>query len=229
MKIGFTGIELPEGSTKYQDDIITALTEKDTPKKVSPFYVTFIRDEFSLVDAIVIPKEHISDILIPDIEKFENRCGRSEDETEKQLLQRCIALMEKETPLYDMKFTEEELKILRVLETLSLKPILQLEKELDTNSLITAVLEKSGTTFFYTSGKNEVHAWHIKKGLDIVSCAGKIHKDLARGFIRADIVSVEDYISCHNMNEAKQKGLVRTVDKNYIIQEREIVDIRFSV
>ena len=73
MKIGFSGLELPEGSVKYTDENIVVLTEKEDPKKVTPFYAEFVRDEFIKADAIAVSKENISEILIADIEKLENR------------------------------------------------------------------------------------------------------------------------------------------------------------
>ena len=62
MKIGFTGMDLSEGKIRYRDENLIALEAKDKPKKVSPFYVEFIRDEFVQSDAIVLPKSEILDL-----------------------------------------------------------------------------------------------------------------------------------------------------------------------
>ena len=83
--------------------------------------------------------------------------------------------------------------------------------------------------FFYTAGKKEVHAWPVPEGADIVSCAGKIHSDLARGFIKADIVSYQDLIGVHNLQEARSKGLVKLVDRDYAIRPGDVVEIRFNI
>ena len=72
-------------------------------------------------------------------------------------------------------------------------------------------------------------AWPVADGADIVSCAGKIHSDLARGFIKADIVSYQDLISVYNMQEARAKGLVKLVDRDYAICPGDIVEIRFNI
>ena len=90
-------------------------------------------------------------------------------------------------------------------------------------------LEKADNMFFYTSGPKESHAWLVKKNSDIVTCAGKIHSDLARGFIRGDVVQFDDYLSCHNFNECKSKGFAKVVEKDYIVQPGEIIEIRFNV
>ena len=83
--------------------------------------------------------------------------------------------------------------------------------------------------FFYTSGASESHAWLVPKGSDIVFCASRIHSDLARGFIKGDVVSYDDYMSCHNFNDCKSKGVARMVDRDYIVQPNEIIEIRFNV
>ena len=69
MKIGFTGLDIPEGKSKYQDKILTALANKDKPKKISPFFVEFLKNEYLNIDAIAVHKEYLLDILILDMEK----------------------------------------------------------------------------------------------------------------------------------------------------------------
>ena len=59
MKIGFKGLDLPEGKIKYQDQILSALADKDKPKKVSPFFVEFLKEEYVDSDAIVIHKDNL--------------------------------------------------------------------------------------------------------------------------------------------------------------------------
>jgi len=74
-----------------------------------------------------------------------------------------------------------------------------------------------------------VHAWPVKENSDIVTCAGKIHSDLARGFIKAEIVSYEDLIRVYNWQEARTKGLVKLVDRDYTIRAGDVIEIRFNV
>ena len=103
---------------------------------------------------------------------------------------------------------------------MSLKPTLVAAEAPELNDAITQVLKKSGIIFFYTADKKEVHAWPVQQDSDIVTCAGKIHSDLARGFIKADIVSYHDFMQVYNMAEARTKGLVKLVDRDYTIQRR---------
>lgn len=64
---------------------------------------------------------------------------------------------------------------------------------------------------------------------DFVSCAARIHSDLARGFIKGDVVNFEAYMGCHSFNECKEKGLARIVNRDYVVQPGEIIEIRFNV
>jgi ribosome-binding ATPase len=229
MKIGFIGIELEEGKVKYQDEKLTALAQKDKTKKITPFFAEFIKDEITQTDVIVITKDNILDLLINDMEKIETRIKNLEEGAEKQLMQKCLEQLEQEKPLCNVDFTEAEHKILITLSSPSYKPVVLLNGDENANTIITLALEKSNQMFFYTSGVLESHAWIVDKGSDIVTCAGKIHTDLARGFIKGDIVSYEDYMNHHNFNDCKSKGVAKLVDRDYIVQPNELLEIRFNV
>ena len=86
-----------------------------------------------------------------------------------------------------------------------------------------------GLMSFLTAGEPEVRAWTIKKGTKAPEAAGKIHTDIQRGFIKAEIVSYDDLIKEGSMIAAKEKGLVRSEGKEYIMQEGDIVLFKFNV
>ena len=229
MIISYTGIELPEGKIKYDDPILNALAEKDSPKKVSPMFFEFLKEDFSHSFAIVIPKSNILDLLILDMEKIETRLSRSASDTEITILNKCMINLEKEIPLCDVEFDESEKYLLKELAPFSLKPIAVIKENEDVNTIIQLAIEKANHMFFYTSGPKESHAWFVPKGTEIISCAGKIHSDLERGFIKGDVVSYEEYINHHNFNECKTTGVSQTVEKDYIVKPNEIIEIRFNV
>ncbi len=229
MKIGFTGIDLPEGKTKYKDETLISLEAKDKAKKVSPFFVEFIKDEFVQSDAIVVPKSNILDLLILDMDKIETRLSKLEEGDEKSLMIKCMELLEQEKPLCDVEFNDEEMEMMAAIAPISFKPIVQIEGSEDLNTIIELALDKANCMFFYTSGPKESHAWLVNKGSEIIACAEKIHSDLARGFIKGDVVSFEDYMKCHNFNDCKSKGVAKLVDRDYIVQPNEIIEIRFNV
>lgn len=95
------------------------------------------------------------------------------------------------------------------------------------------VIKKSydllGLMSFLTAGEPEVRAWTIKKGTKAPQAAGKIHSDIERGFIKADVVSYSDLMGAGSMVAAKEKGLVRSEGKEYIMQDGDIVLFKFNV
>jgi ribosome-binding ATPase YchF (GTP1/OBG family) len=90
-------------------------------------------------------------------------------------------------------------------------------------------MKKASMMFFYTVGKQEVRVWLVEKETDAATCAGKIHSDLARGFIKAEIVSYEDIMKVHSMQDARSKELTKLVDHDYVIPANSILEIRFNV
>jgi ribosome-binding ATPase len=82
---------------------------------------------------------------------------------------------------------------------------------------------------FFTVGSDECRAWPIRRGSNSVTAAGAIHTDLARGFIRAQVVSYKDFIEAGTMNAAKRAGKVRLEGKNYIVQDGDLLDIRYNI
>ena len=86
-----------------------------------------------------------------------------------------------------------------------------------------------GLISFLTAGKQEVRAWTIKKGTKAPQAAGKIHTDFERGFIRAEVVAYDDLMECGSMVAAKEKGLVRSEGKEYVMKDGDIVLFRFNV
>lgn len=86
-----------------------------------------------------------------------------------------------------------------------------------------------GLMSFLTAGPEETRAWTIKIGTSAVNAAGKIHSDIQRGFIRAEIVNYDDLISLGSMVTAREKGLVRLEGKEYIMQDGDVVYFRFNV
>ena len=86
-----------------------------------------------------------------------------------------------------------------------------------------------GLMSFLTAGEPEVRAWTIKKGTKAPEAAGKIHSDIQRGFIKAEVVSYDDLIKEGSMVAAKERGLVRSEGKEYVMQDGDIVLFKFNV
>ena len=95
--------------------------------------------------------------------------------------------------------------------------------------LITASYELLGLISFLTAGEDECRAWTIKKGTKAPQAAGKIHTDFEKGFIRAEIVPFETLAELGSMNACKEKGLVRSEGKDYVMKDGDITLFRFNV
>ena len=311
------GIYRPKKTThatvEYVDYISLTKGDMEQNRKVSDL----IKDADAVVhvirgfedESIVHPLESVDprrdaetielEMIFGDLELVEKRLERMEqglkrgkkpDETEKKLLIKCKEILEKETPLRDVEFSEEEQKAMKHLQFMSTKPevvVLNVgENDLNTdkakelqdevenyfkskykksfsilalcgkiemeiaqlppdeaklfldelkieepasNKLIQACYKILGLISFLTSGTDEVRAWTIKKGTDALRAAGKIHSDIERGFIRAEVVSFDDFIAHGNMAAVKEKGLLRLEGKTYEVKDGDIINFRFNV
>ncbi|MCI9286773.1 MAG: redox-regulated ATPase YchF [Clostridia bacterium] len=123
---------------------------------------------------------------------------------------------------------EEELASLEDEDKKEMLEALGLE-ESGLDKVIKASYDLLGLMSFLTAGEPEVRAWTIKKGTKAPQAAGKIHSDIERGFIRAEVVSYDDLMREGSMNAVKEKGLLRSEGKEYIMQDGDIVLFRFNV
>lgn len=123
---------------------------------------------------------------------------------------------------------EEELASLEDEDKKEMLEALGLE-ESGLDKVIKASYDLLGLMSFLTAGEPEVRAWTIKKGTKAPQAAGKIHSDIERGFIRAEVVYYDDLMREGSMNAVKEKGLLRSEGKEYIMQDGDIVLFRFNV
>ena len=89
--------------------------------------------------------------------------------------------------------------------------------------------ELLGLISFFTIASGEVKAWSIQSGTEAVKAAGKIHSDMERGFIRAEVISYIDLVKCGSLPEARKKGLLRLEGKNYVVQDGDVITFLFNV
>jgi len=86
-----------------------------------------------------------------------------------------------------------------------------------------------GLMSFLTVGEDEVRAWTVHRGATAVEAAGVIHSDLARGFIRAEVIRYEDMLACGTLAEARRRGKLRLEGRDYVVQDGDILSIRFNL
>jgi hypothetical protein len=95
--------------------------------------------------------------------------------------------------------------------------------------LIVEVYDLLGLMTYLTAGEKEVRAWTIERGTKAPAAAGKIHSDIERGFIRAEIVDYADYVSYKTMDALRSAGKIRSEGKEYVMREGDVVEFRFNV
>ncbi len=176
-----------------------------------------LKDLFLLTTKPIIYIANVKEEQLTNIDNDEN--VKKVKELAKQEHTKCIPLCAKiEEELTSLEEADKQ----EMLEALGLK-----ESGLDT--VIRESYDLLGLMSFLTAGEPEVRAWTIKKGTKAPQAAGKIHSDIQRGFIKAEIVSYDDLMREGSMVTAKEKGLVRSEGKEYIMKDGDIVLFRFNV
>lgn len=123
---------------------------------------------------------------------------------------------------------EEELSDMDPAEKAEFLSELGIEKS-GLDQLVVECYDLLGLMSFLTAGPKEVRAWTIEKGTKAPQAAGKIHSDFERGFIRAEVVNFDDLMQCGGITGAKEKGLVRSEGKDYVMKDGDVVLFRFNV
>ncbi len=233
MKIFNFGLELEPKKYSYESREFEKLVDKFSPKKKNPYTVEFLNSGLEKADAVVIDKNKLLDFILIDLEKIEQRQKKTESKEEKEILEETQKCLEQEKVLSNCNIEKEKFSFLKNLQLVSLKPVV-IKENFEASgqrisNLIEAVVEAAGKNLFFTASEKEVKAWDLNKGKTILEAAGKIHSDLMRGFIRAEVVNCKHLDQFYNMAEAKNKGLVQVVGKDYIVEGGDIIYIKFSV
>jgi len=260
----------------------------------------FENDDIVHVEGSVDPIRDVEtinlELIFSDMEILERRLDRTKKlykgdkslESEIQLLEKVLSVLNDGLSARTIAFTEAELEIMREIPLLSMKPIIyvaniseeDLQRPLEENGAymklkayaerehseiipicasieaelaelspeerevflsdlgiekrgLNILIEKSysllGLISYLTAGPTESRAWTIKKGTRAPQAAGKIHSDFERGFIRAEVIAFDDLKAVGNMASAREKGLVRSEGKDYVVKDGDVVLFRFNV
>ncbi len=210
---------------KYQAELdllekVKAKLEESIPVRAMEFNEDeelIIKDMFLLTAKPIIYIANISEEQIENPDEVDNvkKLKEYAQKEHAEVIPLCVKIEEELSGLDENDKKE-------MLEALGLN-----ESGLD--KLIKKSYDLLGLMSFLTAGEPEVRAWTIKKGTKAPQAAGKIHSDIERGFIRAEIVSYDDLIKEGNMVSAKEKGLVRSEGKDYIMQDGDVVLFKFNV
>lgn len=176
-----------------------------------------VKDMFLLTTKPILYVANVSEEQLEDAENDElvKQVKEYAEKEKAEVIPLCVKIEEELSGLEDEDKKE-------MLEALGLE-----ESGLD--KVIKKSYDLLGLMSFLTAGEPEVRAWTIKKGTKAPQAAGKIHSDIERGFIKAEVVSYGDLIREGSMVSAKEKGLVRSEGKEYIMQDGDIVLFKFNV
>ena len=176
-----------------------------------------VKDMFLLTTKPILYVANVSEEQLEDAENDElvKQVKEYAEKEKAEVIPLCVKIEEELSGLEDEDKKE-------MLEALGLE-----ESGLD--KVIKKSYDLLGLMSFLTAGEPEVRAWTIKKGTKAPQAAGKIHSDIERGFIKAEVVSYDDLMREGSMVAAKEKGLVRSEGKEYIMQDGDIVLFKFNV
>src|SRR5437762_9092260 len=177
--------------------------------------------EMVTADAILTPRSALSDLLMKDLEAVETRLGRDPGEAEKAVLQKLADALMSEKALSAVALSADELKAISAHNFFSSKPVVVAEEaELAApEALLVRAFKEAGYISFLTVGGKENRAWPIRKGANAWEAAGVIHSDIQKGFIRAEIISFDDFVQAGGETQAKRAGKQRLETKNYVVQD----------
>ncbi len=233
MKASVTGIpDFPFGKKPLVDERVKALQGLYKSQKATLVQVEYVPDkDIKTADAIVCLKERRLDLVIMDMEILEARLQKPLGEVEAALLRRAQASLEKEEFLKAAAWDEEEKKILVNINLVTLKPaVLIAPQEIeDVPALTRRVFDAAGRIVFLTAGPKEARAWELRCGSSALVAAGAVHSDIARGFIRAEVMAFAELAKIGNVHQAKASGCLRQEGKEYAVQDGDVIEFKFSV
>ena len=215
--------KLLKGDKSYQAEIDLLEKVKETLEQGRPARILelsdeekeIIKDSFLLTMKPILYVTNVSENEISEDNEYVKKVREYAKNENAKVIKLCVKIEEELSGLEDDDKKE-------MLEALGMN-----ESGLD--KVIKESYDLLGLMSFLTAGKPEVRAWTIKKGTKAPQAAGKIHSDIERGFIRAEIVSYDDLMREGSMTAAKEKGLVRSEGKEYIMQDGDVVLFRFNV
>lgn len=217
MKIALFGIsEIKLGKHNLKDprlDQADKLVEAD--KKTYAQVDVIGEDEMVDADAILALTDNKADLILRDLEFVETRLGRDPQPAERAALEKIQGLLEREEFLSGPGLGPEDRQAVAAHNFVTSKPVSVATREelQDPDSLLLRAFRESGYICFFTIGGKENRAWPIRKGITAWEAAGTIHTDLQKGFIRAEIISFDDFIAAGGETQAKRAGKQRLETK----------------
>lgn len=233
MKICVFGFEgVPFGKQSIKDSQLDLI--ENSFKSSSKTYASVeLTDESKLseADVILVSEDKHLDLILKDLELVSLRLSHTENEPEKKVLTQLNVALEKEKFLSQVVLSEEDKKLITHYCLLTLKPIFIITQEelKDLSGLIKNVLRDSHYITFFTANEKEAKAWLVKSPITAWEAAGKIHTDIQKGFIRAEVIGSQDLLKAGSVQQAKQASAMHLVQKDYSVKDGDLIHFRFNI
>ncbi|MBN2831466.1 MAG: DUF933 domain-containing protein [Candidatus Omnitrophica bacterium] len=223
--------DLLNGRQSIKDERLDQVDKITKSEKKTYIQVELIGEKEILdADVVLAAKEARADLILSDLEFIENRLIKVSDELERNILNKLKNVLEKEEFISSVILNEEEKKVISGCGLVTIKPIVLSGKDEldDKEKLIFKAFRESGFMSFFTTGEKETRAWLIKNGATAWEASGAVHSDIQKGFIRAEIISFNDFVQYGGGVAAKQAGKLRLEQKDYVIQDCDLANFRFN-
>lgn len=222
MKV-FTDIDDYLGKKVFRDPRLEKAKEKFKSAKATFLSIEFTNEDIASCDCLLISEDKLFDIIVDDMAKAETVLESKDDPVFKEVLE----VLSSEKPLSQV-MDRAKLDSIKEYSFITAKPLICFKSTPEAIPFEN-ILKVTSSIAFFTIGPKEARAWLVKEQSTIVEAAAKIHTDLARGFIRAEVYNIKEMDSFHNIEEAKQKGILKIVDKDYIVNDGDVINVRFNV
>jgi len=232
MKISLFGVQgIPLGKHNVKDPRLDQAHKLVEAQKKTYAQLDVVEEkEMLTADAVLTSRSALSDLLVKDLDSVETRLGRNPSDAEKAVLQKLADALISERPVLAAGLAADELAVISAHNFYSNRPVVVAEEaELAApDALLVRAFQESGYLSFLTVGGKENRAWAIRKGSTAWEAAGVIHTDIQKGFIRAEIISFDDFIQAGGETQAKRAGKLRLETKPYVVQDYDLVNFRFN-
>ncbi|MBM3838019.1 MAG: DUF933 domain-containing protein [Verrucomicrobia bacterium] len=232
MKISLFGIGgIKTGKHNLKDPRLDQADKLVEADKKTCAQVDVVGEEEALTaDAILVTRDTRADLLLKDLEFIETRLSRAPQDSEKVVLEKIRSRLENEEGVFAAGLSKEELAAVVAHNFYTNKPVVIAEDTdvSEPEKLLLRVVQESGYISFLTVGGKENRAWLIRKGTTAWEAAGAIHTDIQKGFIRAEIISFDDFIQAGGETQAKRAGKQRLETKQYVMQDYDLTNFRFN-
>ncbi len=231
MNIAVVGLEnFPKNKVKIPDPRLKVLQGIFKSKEIVPATLFFLGPErISDCEGIICSESEKLTLIVNDMDFIDKKLS-GEDSKDRQLFTKAMEILERELFLWEAfssgNLSEDELKRLKEYPLVTVLPTIFLPEGSDMSALPERWWHTFGRAVFFTAGPKDSRAWLFRIGQTAVECAGIIHTEIARGFVRAEVVPYDVLVELGSMSAVRQMGKLRLEGKDYRVQEGDWVLFR---